>query len=98
MNLRKISRLEGMGLNIDCRRFKIKMTDKKIKKITKGMFFSELLEQPELIEVLMESGMHCIGCPMSGGETIEEGAVAHGIDVDELVDKINKLRKKNKNE
>jgi hybrid cluster-associated redox disulfide protein len=68
------------------------------KKIDKTSVFADVLDEPEVVEALLESGMHCIGCPMSGGETIEEGAVAHGIDVDELVDKINKLRKKNKNE
>lgn len=64
-------------------------------KITKKTLFSELITQPELIEVLLESGMHCIGCPMSSQETIEQGAIAHGIDPDQL---INKLNKKVKNE
>ena len=38
----------------------------------------------------MESGMHCIGCPMAMEESLEQGAEAHGLDVDELVEKINK--------
>ena len=37
----------------------------------------------------MERGMHCIGCPMSAGETLEEGAYAHGIDPDLLISEIN---------
>jgi len=58
-------------------------------KINRKMSFSELIEKyPESIEILMESGMHCIGCPMSGGETIEEGIIAHGLDVDEIIKKI----------
>ncbi|MBT4166119.1 DUF1858 domain-containing protein [archaeon] len=65
------------------------------KKVTKESVFTDVLDEPEVIETLLESGMHCVGCPMSAGETIEEGAVAHGIDPDELVDKINKKLEKN---
>jgi hybrid cluster-associated redox disulfide protein len=58
-------------------------------KIDKKISFTELIEKyPESIEVLMEAGMHCIGCPMSSGESIEEGIVAHGLDVDEMIKKI----------
>lgn len=64
-----------------------------MKQITKKTNFIEVLENPGVIEVLLESGMHCIGCPMSTGETIEQGAIAHGIDPDELVEKINKKLK-----
>ena len=39
--------------------------------------------------ILMASGMHCIGCPASQGESLEEAAMVHGIDSDELVTKIN---------
>ena len=39
--------------------------------------------------VLMEAGMHCVGCPASAGESIEEAAAVHGFDVNELVDKLN---------
>jgi len=46
---------------------------------------------PDTIEVLLESGMHCIGCPMSQQETIEQGALAHGIEVEKLVKKLNKV-------
>ncbi len=61
------------------------------KKITKKIWFNELIEKyPEAVEVLMESGMHCIGCPMAMEESLEQGAEAHGLDVDELVEKINK--------
>ena len=37
----------------------------------------------------MESGMHCIGCPAAMFETLEQGAMAHGIDIKGLVEKIN---------
>lgn len=72
----------------------------KIKKITKKTDFQELIQDyPEAVEVLLESGMHCIGCPMASMETLEDGALAYGIDPDELVRKINKklgkIREKN---
>jgi len=64
---------------------------KKVKKITKSMTFTKILEvAPELVEALLERGMHCIGCPMSTEETLEQGAQAHGIDPDELVKELNK--------
>lgn len=66
-------------------------------KINKKISFAELLEKhPESAEVLMESGMHCIGCPMAMQETLEEGALAHGLDVEEIVEKINKKLEKEK--
>ena len=37
----------------------------------------------------MASGMHCIGCPASQGESLEEAAMVHGVDADELVEKLN---------
>jgi len=60
-------------------------------KITKKMTFSQVIEKhPELIEDLFEIGMHCVGCPMSNQETLEQGALAHGMDPDELVKRLNK--------
>jgi len=60
------------------------------KKITKETLFSDIMDNPELIEILLESGMHCIGCPMSSQETIEQGAIAHGINPETLINKLNK--------
>ena len=58
-----------------------------IEKTTK---IGELLEKaPEKAEILLEAGMHCLGCPASQAETIEEACEVHGIDVDELLKKIN---------
>lgn len=68
-----------------------------MKKITKKMTFAELIElDPELVEPLLERGMHCIGCPMSQMETIEQGAISHGINPDKLVDELNKKLEKKK--
>ncbi len=54
--------------------------------ITKDTTIAEALQiDAGIIPILLNSGMHCIGCPASQGETIEEAAMVHGIDVDELM-------------
>ena len=59
-------------------------------KFDKDTKIGELLEAaPEKAEILMEAGMHCLGCPASQAETLEEACEVHGIDVEELVEKIN---------
>ena len=68
----------------------------KIKYVKAGMTFSEIIENfPEAIGVLLEKGMHCVGCPMSQMETLGQGAEAHGMDVKELIKEINKVIKEN---
>ena len=48
--------------------------------------------QADLVaRALMEIGMHCIGCPSSQGESIEEAAMVHGIDADLLTEKLNAI-------
>ena len=50
----------------------------------------EILEKaPEKAEILLEIGMHCLGCPASQMETLEEACAVHGIDVTEVVEKLN---------
>ncbi|MBQ9673416.1 MAG: DUF1858 domain-containing protein [Ruminococcus sp.] len=46
-------------------------------------------EHPETAEFFFEIGMHCLGCPHSRAESIEEACYVHGTDADELVEKIN---------
>lgn len=59
----------------------------KIEKTTK---IGELLEiAPEKAEILLNAGMHCIGCPASQEETIEEACMVHGIDIEELLKELN---------
>ncbi len=59
--------------------------------IEKTMKIGELLEKsPEKAEILLNAGMHCLGCPAAQGETLEEACAVHGIDVDELVKELNK--------
>jgi hybrid cluster-associated redox disulfide protein len=61
------------------------------KKITKDMTFGQVLEQfPETVEIFFMYGMHCIGCMIAPEETIEQGAMVHGIPIDQLVDELNK--------
>ena len=48
------------------------------------------------LSVLMNAGMHCIGCPSSIGESLEEAAMVHGINPDELLVNINKYFEKKK--
>lgn len=63
------------------------------KKITKNMTIKDVLEIDQtLADVLMGFGMHCIFCPMSQMETLEEAAQVHEIDVDFLVKKLNENR------
>jgi len=59
-------------------------------KFDKDTRIGDLLEQaPEKAEILLNAGMHCIGCPASQMETLEEACEVHGIDVDEVVEKLN---------
>ena len=61
-------------------------------KITKDMIISDILKLDQrTIPVLMNAGMHCIGCPMSAGESLEQACMGHGIHVDALVEELNKL-------
>lgn len=58
--------------------------------ITKETKIGEaLVSNPEIAPILMEIGMHCLGCPSAQGESIEEAAMVHGLDGDLLVEKIN---------
>ena len=62
----------------------------KNEKITKDMTIGEALSKNEKLgEVFMGFGMHCISCPVSQMETIEEASQVHGVDVDFLLEKLN---------
>lgn len=57
--------------------------------ITKDMTIGEILRiNPEVAPVLMEAGMHCLGCPSAQGESLEEAAMVHGMDIEDLMKKI----------
>lgn len=56
-------------------------------RITKDTTIGELLRVvPDIAPVLTNIGMHCLGCPSSQRETLEQAAAVHGMDVDDLVD------------
>ena len=59
-------------------------------KIEKSMLIGEILNQNEnAAQILTEAGMHCLGCPASQGESLEEACMVHGIDCDEIIEKLN---------
>lgn len=58
------------------------------------MTIGSLLQQNELIApMLMRAGMHCLGCPASQAESLEEACMVHGIDCDVLVSQLNEVLK-----
>lgn len=60
--------------------------------ISKDTTIGEALRiNPNIAPVLMEIGMHCLGCPSAQGESLEEAAMVHGIAVDDLMAKINAI-------
>ena len=70
------------------------MRKKKIE-ITKATQIIELLMiNPNVKDVLLGFGLHCLGCPMSQMETLEEACMVHGIDPDIVVEKINEFLNK----
>jgi hybrid cluster-associated redox disulfide protein len=59
-------------------------------KITKDMSIQEVVEKyPQCIQVFMMHGLGCVGCAIANFENIEQGATAHGIDVDKLIEDLN---------
>ncbi len=61
------------------------------KKINENTLIMEAVEaNPNAPEILLSFGMHCLGCAIAHGETIGEAAQVHGIDVNELIDALNK--------
>lgn len=60
------------------------------KTINKDMIIADMLQiDPGIAAILMASGMHCIGCPSAQGESLEEAALVHGLDADEMVKDVN---------
>jgi len=57
--------------------------------LTKEMTIGEILRlKPQVAPVLLEIGMHCLGCPSAQAESLEEAAMVHGIDIEELMKKV----------
>lgn len=58
--------------------------------ITKEMLIGDIIRTyPEVGDVLLHFGMHCIGCMAARGESIEDACAVHGLDVEELVEALN---------
>lgn len=59
--------------------------------ITKNSIIGDVLDShPEVADIFFGIGMHCLGCPASRGETIEEACQVHGADTDVLIEALNK--------
>lgn len=60
--------------------------------ITKDTVIGDILDiAPQAAPIFMSIGMHCLGCPASRGETVEQACMVHGVDVENLLNEINKL-------
>lgn len=60
--------------------------------IRKDMIIGELIQiDQRLVPLLMEAGMHCLGCPSAQAESLEEACMVHGIDADDLVKSLNEF-------
>ena len=60
--------------------------------ITKDTIIGDILDvAPETAPVFLSIGMHCLGCPSSRGETVEQVCMVHGVDVNALFEKINSM-------
>jgi len=58
--------------------------------VTKESIIGDVLDfDPTTAQFFLEIGMHCLGCPHSRGESIEDACVVHGTDADALIEKIN---------
>ena len=58
--------------------------------ITKDTIIGDILDiAPDTAPIFLSIGMHCLGCPASLGETVEQACMVHGVDVDVLVEKLN---------
>lgn len=58
--------------------------------ITKDTIIGDILDvAPQTAPIFLSIGMHCLGCPSSRGETVEQACMVHGVEVEELLAKIN---------
>ena len=60
--------------------------------ITKDTIIGDILDiAPETAPIFFSIGMHCLGCPASRGETVEEACAVHGVDADAFLEQVNKF-------
>ena len=66
--------------------------------ITKEMLIGEIIKNhPEKVDIMLEHGMHCVGCHVATWETLEQAAQAHGLNIDELIKSLNRSNDRNQN-
>ena len=59
-------------------------------RVNKDMIIADMLQiDPGIAPILMASGMHCIGCPSAQGESLEQAAMGHGLNADDLIGTVN---------
>lgn len=59
-------------------------------KVTKDMIIADILKLDRgTVPILLGIGMHCLGCPSSSGESLEDACAVHGVDVDKVVKDLN---------
>ena len=59
-------------------------------KITKDTILGDILDiAPQTATIFLSIGMHCLGCPSSRGETVEQACMVHGVDVNALLEQLN---------
>ncbi|HRR78354.1 MAG TPA: DUF1858 domain-containing protein [Ruminococcus sp.] len=64
----------------------------RVKTVTPDTLIGDMvLFHPETAELLFSIGMHCLGCPSSGVETVKDAASVHGLDTDKLVSQLNNI-------
>jgi len=62
--------------------------------ITKDTIIADILKAaPDAVPLFRSMGMNCLGCAMASGETLGQACAAHGVDVDDLLAKVNELVK-----
>ena len=60
--------------------------------ITKQSIIGDILDmEPETAQFFFAIGMHCLGCPASRGESVEDACAVHGTDADALIQQINEF-------
>lgn len=64
-------------------------------KVTKDMIISDILKLDRgTVPILLNIGMHCLGCPSSSGESLEDACAIHGVNADEVVKELNEYLEK----
>ena len=70
--------------------FKFRKRFKTMEKVTKDTIIGDILDfDRDTAPFFLEMGMHCLGCPAARGESLEQACAVHGVDVNDMVEKIN---------